>query len=60
METNLDPKDYPMTFKCERCGHEQTVVPASVWHDGKILRGIFGSAADFCEKCDGPVEPLEN
>jgi DNA-directed RNA polymerase subunit RPC12/RpoP len=47
--------EHARTFKCTECGHKQIVVPAV-----EVIRGlssffIFGSDADFCQRCDGPV-----
>lgn len=59
-EDRLNPEDFTKKFKCTECGHEQTVTPASVYYrDGDVV-GIFGSGADFCDKCDGALEPNED
>lgn len=59
-----NPEDYVAKFKCmsRRCGHVQLVKPYRVHEkivDGeKKLMASFGSAADHCDVCDGPVEHL--
>ena len=60
-EDKLDPADFCKHFKCDDCGHEQTVTPATVYYrDGEVV-GIFGSGADFCDRCDGSLtEQIED
>lgn len=52
MTTNTN--DYITTMRCTECGHEYKLEPAAVvpHEDGTVSR-YFGSAYDFCEKCDG-------
>ena len=53
---NVDPpKDANLDILvcCQDCGHQEVVQPAVVLpkHDGHF-RCVFGSRADFCNKCD--------
>lgn len=46
---------------CDACGRDSQVESASAWLDcdaegNRVLRGVFGSAADFCNYCDEPYE----
>lgn len=56
MAQQPDTKNIEVQFKCEDCGHIQTVY--GFIYDG---RRYFGSGADFCDKCDGlPIEIKED
>lgn len=59
MKRNKPPL-FSRIFKCTKCGNEQTVEAACTWYEGDTVKGIFGSDADFCEVCDGPVVMLED
>jgi len=56
--TELKPEDHVAKFQCKYCRHVQAVMPAKVWLEAGVLKGTFGSDADFCEVCDGPVDFL--
>ena len=46
-------------LKCEDCGHEQTVTSAVSYRDADgTEHHWFGSAYDFCDKCDGYPVPI--
>lgn len=45
-----------LNITCPECGTTYNVEAARVWNnDHGGVTGIFGSAADFCEKCDAPI-----
>lgn len=48
--------DITVRRRCTECGHEQDVESACSHEnaDGTTSR-YFGSAHDFCNKCDGPM-----
>jgi hypothetical protein len=47
--------------RCTECGHEQDVESAAAFEDEQGLRrGYFGSAYDFCDKCDGPLVTVQS
>lgn len=52
--------DIVVRRRCTECGHEQDVESACSYRnpDGSISR-YFGSAHDFCNKCDGPMVDVE-
>lgn len=47
-----------VTFKCTKCEHRQTLRVVSPVVDrgtDQLTGGFTGSAADFCDECDGEV-----
>jgi len=54
-------RENPKHLKCPHCGHEEDIYGAAVVPKA-IIQGtedegsciVFGSAADFCTKCDKP------
>jgi hypothetical protein len=56
----LKTKDYIVTMRCTECEHEYLLEPAVVvpHEDGTVSR-YFGSAYDFCEKCDGYPKEIQ-
>jgi hypothetical protein len=54
-----DPKPAVVVRKCVDCGNVQRVrSAASRWNDDGTAAYYFGSAYDFCNKCDGSMETV--
>jgi predicted RNA-binding Zn-ribbon protein involved in translation (DUF1610 family) len=45
----IDNIDIAIKMKCEDCGHVQIVKGFRIYNGSRY----FGSAYDFCDKCDG-------
>lgn len=51
---NFRREDFLFRLRCSVCGHVQEVLPATVVRDDAgDLHVYYGSAYDFCNKCDG-------
>ena len=52
---NTTAQENPLHRECSHCGHKDDIEAAVGMSDGQgNTTYIFGSAADFCTKCDKP------
>lgn len=56
-QRSLNPEKYTRTLKCTKCGHEQQATPAYVDYDRGVISMGCGSKFNYCDECDGRVEP---
>jgi len=47
-------KQNPLYLECPHCGHKDIIYGATAIPEERGCKIIFGSAADFCTKCDKP------
>lgn len=55
---HLEPEDFQTRLKCTKCGHVQLATPAVVTYNRGEISYTVGSAFNYCNSCDGPVEPI--
>lgn len=47
--TKEQKEKFTLYLRCQDCGHKWKMLPAVIVGE----RGVYGSDADFCPKCDG-------